>query len=505
MNRRALGGARLVIGLAAALPACAAAGAFALDPAGFFPAAGSIEVCPDAPLRLHFNSLPSLGAGRFVRVYAAEDRRLVAAIDVGSSVATQAIGGIPDFHYRPVILSGRDAQLFLPNPTLAYASSYYVTIDAGAFSVAGDPCAAISEPAAWSFKTRAAPPAADAGRLTVAADGTGDFCTLQGALDFLPVGSRAPTTIVLRAGTYTEIVAFANKHRVTILGADRRRTVLAYANNARFNPGNGNPYGSAAGAMGAGAKPRSIYHRGVFLADQADDLVLANLTIRNLTPQGGSQAEAIILNGGPSAHAVLKDVDLYSYQDTLQINGQAYVADCFITGDVDFLWGKGPCFFEDCTFRALRSGAYYAQVRNPAANHGFVFKRCGFDGAPGVVDNYLARIELNRFPASEVVLLDCTLGPSVGSAGWQLQGSPAGTRAPETLHFWEAGSRDPAGRPIDPSRRLAGSRQLDRTADAARIERYSDPVFVLGGAWDPRPMVRRLTPLPGSAAAAPGP
>jgi len=496
-HRRAPGRICLALGLAAALPAGVAAGPLPLDPAGFYPAAGSTEVCPDTRLRLHFSSQPSFGAGRFVRVYAAEDRRLVAAIDVGAPAATQAIGGISGFNYRPVLLAGGDAQLVLPNQALAYGSAYYVTVDAGAFSVAGEACAAIREPSVWSFKTRASPPAAGAARLTVAADGTGDFCTLQGALDFLPAGSRAPTTIVLRAGTYAEIVAFAGKHRVTIRGEDRHRSVLEYANNARFNPGNGNPYAPGAGPAAAGARPRGIYHRGVFLADQADELVLANLTIRNTTPQGGSQAEAIILNGGAGARAVLKDVDLTSYQDTLQINGQAYVEDCFITGDVDFLWGKGPCFFEDCTFRARRSGAYYTQVRNPAASHGFVFQRCVFDGAPGIRDNYLARIEMNRFPASEVVLLDCTLGPSVGAAGWQLQGSPPGIRAPGTIHFWESGSHDPAGRPIDPRPRLAGSRQLDGTADAALLARYADPIYVLGGSWDPRPEVRRLAAAPG--------
>src|SRR5208283_1609230 len=103
---------------------------------------------------------------------------------------------------------------------------------------------------------------------------------------------------------------------ITILGEDRHRSVLVYPNNARFNPGNDNPY---APAGGAGAKPHNLYHRGVFLADQADDLVLSHLTIRNSTPQGGSQAEAIILNGGAKARAILNDVDLYSYQDTLQI------------------------------------------------------------------------------------------------------------------------------------------------------------------------------------------
>ena len=119
----------------------------------------------------------------------------------------------------------------------------------------------------------------------------------------------------------------------------------------------------------------------MFLAHRVNDLVIANLTLHNTTPQGGSQAEAIILNGGPDAHAILANLDLYSFQDTLQINGQAYITNCYIEGDVDFMWGKGPCFFENCEAKSLRSNAYYTQIRNPATNHGYVYKDCKFDGA----------------------------------------------------------------------------------------------------------------------------
>ncbi len=386
-----------------------------------------------------------------------------------------------------MIVGDRSATIFPRNGELACGHTYYVTIDAGAFLAGTEPCAGLDRPTAWRFTTKAAPPAPGTTRLTVAADGSGDFCTVQGALDFIPKGNNRPTTILLRPGLYTEMVFFTDKNAITLLGENRRQCVIAYATNDRFNPAGGNPYAQRSNPSGEPLVGGHIYHRGVFLAHQVTDLTLANLTIRNTTPHGGSQAEAIILNGGPAAHAVLAGVDLYSYQDTLQINGQAYLRDCHIEGDVDFLWGRGPCFFEHCTLRELHSRAYYTQIRNPATNHGYVFLHCTFDGLPGVTDDYLSRIGTGRFPHSEVVLLHCVLGPAVNPVGWLLLGGREGDEHnPADIHFWEYDSRDERGRPVDTSRRMAGSRQLQEPADAATIADYRNPTWVLGGDWDPR-------------------
>jgi len=37
----------------------------------------------------------------------------------------------------------------------------------------------------------------------VAADGSGDFATVQGAVDFLPANSTTHTLLAIRNGTYT--------------------------------------------------------------------------------------------------------------------------------------------------------------------------------------------------------------------------------------------------------------------------------------------------------------
>jgi pectin methylesterase-like acyl-CoA thioesterase len=464
---------------------------------GLFPAAGAPRVCPDTPLRLTFSAPPgatgsasanaTLGSAGKIRIFNAADDSVVDTIDVSSPTAVKTIGGLSNYKYYPVIVTGNQATIYPKNGALAYGKTYYVTIDADVFKSENGGFAGLTGPYVWQFTTSAAPPAPGTRRLTVATNGTGDFCTVQGALDFIPDGNTTPTTILLRKGTYSEMVFFTDKHAITLLGEDRKQCIIAYATNDRFNPSSGNPFG------GANPNPSTerrqggaIYHRGVLLGHRVNDFVVANLTIRNTTPQGGSQAEAIILNGTTTARAILKDVDLYSYQDTLQINGQAYLNNCYIEGDVDFMWGRGPCFFENCTAHSLRSRAYYTQIRNPDTNHGFVYLRCTFDGAPDVKDNYLSRIATSRFPASEVVLLDCVFTSAVGGVAWQYQTPAGATPDSSKIHFWEFNSHTADGKPVDVSKRLAGSRQLKQPDDATTIENYSNPTFVLGNDWNPR-------------------
>ncbi len=429
-----------------------------LDPAPY-----AKDICPDAPLRVAFTMPPLKGAGK-IQVYDDSNDALTASIDVGAAMATQSIGGSPNYHYYPMTIADHEATLCLPNGALSYGKTYYIKIDPGAFKGSnGNAYGGIDNARDWKFSTKAAPPAAGTAKLIVAADGSGDFCTVQGALDSIPAGNTTPTTIFLRKGTYHEIIYFTNRHSITLLGEDRKESIITYANNANFN--------NAAGT----------YHRGVFLAHRVNDLVIANLTFRNTTPQGGSQAEAIILNGASNARAILAGVDLSSHQDTLQINGQAYVRNCHIEGDVDFMWGTGPCFFENCRCKSLRSNAYYTQIRNPATNHGYVYKNCVFDGSAGITGNFISRIDPSRFPASEVVLLDCVLSGAVSPVAWRLDVS---TNAP-TVRFWEYNSHDAEGKPLDMSKRLSVGKRLKLPEDKETTASYSDPTFVLGGDWNP--------------------
>ena len=119
--------------------------------------------------------------------------------------------------------------------------------------------------------TRRPPPGAS--RVTVAADGAGDFCTVQGAVDYIPAGNTAPVTISVAAGTYREIVAMPSKHSVTVRGEDRNASIISYPNNGALQI----PPGTTA-SMGT-------KWRAMFGVDGSNDLLIENITLWNPSPQ----------------------------------------------------------------------------------------------------------------------------------------------------------------------------------------------------------------------------
>ena len=173
------------------------------------PASGAAAVCVDTHLTLTFDQQPALGTAGTIRIYDAMDDKLVDTIDVGAPLNPQGyvFGGTPLQAY-PVLVTEKNATIYPHSGKLAYGRKYYVQIDAGVLNVGGMPYAGISGKTEWSFSTKPSAPPADAERITVAADGTGDFATVQGAIDFVPEKNIRPRTILLRKGVYTEIVRF---------------------------------------------------------------------------------------------------------------------------------------------------------------------------------------------------------------------------------------------------------------------------------------------------------
>jgi pectin methylesterase-like acyl-CoA thioesterase len=308
----------------------------------------------------------------------------------------------------------------------------------------------------------------------VAGDGSGDFNTVQGAVDFLPATPPGRITIFLKNGRYEEIVYFRQKRDITFAGESRDGVVIGYANNERFN---GPPPGVA-----TNEKPGTFpYRRAVFHADRSTGIQIVNLTIENTTPVGGSQAEALLLSGGRN---LVSRATLLSHQDTVQFNDSVYIEDSLIVGDTDFLWGRGPAFFRNVVMRQQSAGPFM-WVRSTSASHGFIFDRCTFEtsAAAQSAAPYLAR-NTAAYPDSEVVLLDAKLGP-INPAAWML---PAEASA---MRYWEFASTSIAtGAAADVGQRHPASRQLDAIRDAETIANYRNPAYVLDG-WMPSVAVGR--------------
>lgn len=444
----------------------------AIAATGFETPNNTTGVCIDTPLRITFNQTPQAGTTGSVNIYRADGTLFDSvdlSVDTNANVAGQQqqrqIGGASvAFNYYPVTINGNTASIYL-HQKLEYNQTYYVTIDPGVITDASDaPFAGISDPNVWRFTTKVAAPAAGTKRLTVASNSSGDFCTVQGAVDFVPNSSSGGrVTINVMKGTYDEIVYVrSSKPPITVHGENRNQTVIQYANNNNLN-------GVVSGLW-----------RALFGVDAAD-FILDNITLRNTTPKGGSQAEAF---RGNNQRILLNHVNLMSFQDTLLLQGKGFVNDSYIEGDVDFTWGAGTVYFRNCELRAVSAGSYYSQIRN-TTNFGNVYVNCRLTRAPGVPDNsaYLSRIDPDDFPNSQVIFIDALMDNHIKPEGW-LFNNPNNAPVPANypnIRFWEYNSRDiNTGLPVDVSQRHPLSRQL--TAEEAAF--YRNPANVLGG-WVP--------------------
>lgn len=444
-----------------------------------FSVPGRTGACVDAPLRITFPAPPALGSSGAIEVWRADGTladRIEAARakddkkNIGGAVSDT---GLPhDFSYESITIDGRTASVH-PHRQLEYGQSYYVTVDPGVFTG----FEGVQDPGSWRFTTRKPPH--QSRHLTVSAAGKGDFCTVQGAIDAVPLGNDRPVTIDVRPGVYTEIVYVReDRPHLTVRGAGTRRTVIQYANNDLRNGDKALSNGGPADVCPRRVLETSDIHncwRAMFGVD-APDFRMSDLTLHNTTPDGGSQAEAF---RGNNERIALERVDLRSHQDTLRLQGKGFVTDSRISGDTDFVWGTGTVFVQDSVLESTDAG-YISQSRNDATRPGAVFVRTRLTRAPGVPDGsvVLSRSAVWRFTHSQAVFIDTAMDAHIAPVGWQIDPNDCAQAA--SLSFWEYRSTDLGGRAIDTSGRLACSRRL--TAEEA--ERWSEPSFVLGG-WNP--------------------
>ncbi len=422
------------------------------EPGPFFPAPDSTDQCPDPSIRLRFDGTPRLGSNGSIRVYdAANPGSPVAQVNLGTSQITDTIGGSQFNLPRPAFVDGNEAIFVLPSAGLEYGHTYYVTVDQGAITGPNGDGVSISDPEQWRFTVADSAPSNNT-ELRVALDGTGQFCSIQGAIN---AAASNGTTVTIEPGAYYGVVYFKGKNGLSLIGTDRETTRIAGVNNNNLNP--------------------STRGRALFGTEDISALTIENLTIENQTPQGGSQAEALALLS--CDQCIVRNCTVHSLQDTLLWSGRIYAEDSLIEGNVDYIWGTGAAYFNRCEIKTIGRQGYNVQARNSNSNYGYVFVDSQLTSDPGISGDVLARIDVSAYPNSHVAYIDCEMGSHISAAGWTVTGG-GNTSG---LRFWEYQSRSPGGNLVNTSQRTAGSRQLNES-EAAQMR---DAGVVLNG-WDPR-------------------
>lgn len=409
------------------------------------------NVCTDTLLRVQFNSTNvALGTGT-LSIYDSWGN-LVDTIDLSLNAPNNAqirtIGG-GNYYAYPVIIRSNTATIYPHSGVLSPDTTYYVLMDTGFFKdTTGASIVGITNPAIWRFTTKPTlPDPYVITNIVVAADGSGDFATVQGAIDWIPINAGLPYTVQIKKGVYEEINRIpTGKNNITFVGEGWRETIITYANNNTFQ------------REIAGTATRCMFYAG------GNDLVFKNITFTNSTPQGGSQAEAMRVQG---VRIMFDNCNFCSYQDTILINSayssSGFFNKCLVQGDVDFIWGSGIGFFTNCEIRAMQrpgnGSGIYTQARTPAETYGFIFVDCLVScSAPGMTNWSLGRDAGNSYPYGNVAWINCRMDSHISPAGW----TDGGLTDKSTLRFWEYRSTDLTGTNLIPTnQRVPWSRQLE--------------------------------------------
>ncbi len=318
----------------------------------------------------------------------------------------------------------------------------------------------------------------------ISPDKTGQFTTITDALASIPDTYTDKITIYIHKGVYKEQVVITHPG-ITFIGDSQKDTVLTYDLSANM-------------MMDDGMK-RGTFRTYSCLIDTYD-ITFLNLTVANTAGPGPAAAQAIALYADGD-RLMFDSCRFLGNQDTLftgplppkeiepngfigpkqfapRINGRHYYRNCYIEGDVDFVFGSATAYFEQCEFfsknihQAVNS--YVTAASTPQGQpYGYVMKDCRFTGSCPPASCYLGRPWREY---AKTVLIDCHMGDHIFPEGWHDWGK---TQAHDTCFYAEYNSLGP------------GSGQDFRPDWIRRLKREQLPLYsreaVLSGddGWSP--------------------
>lgn len=247
-------------------------------------------------------------------------------------------------------------------------------------------------------------------------NGNGDFHSLTDALNSVTEGEAVE--ILIKNGVYKEKIII-DKPNITLLGEDRDKTILTYDDGAFKPDETGNPMGTF--------KTASIK-----VTSNAENFSAQNIHFENNAGMGDivGQAVALYLD---CDKATIKDCKLTSRQDTLltspmhedigrdpYILNRQYFENCYIEGDVDFIFGGAVAVFKDCEIFSLNrnqeiNGYLTAACTSVKRKYGYVFFNCRLKGNASKGTVYLGRPWREY---AKTVFIDCTMDEHINEKGF---------------------------------------------------------------------------------------
>ena len=319
--------------------------------------------------------------------------------------------------------------------------------------------------------------------LTVSKDGSGDYTTVQAAIDAVAEGETA--TIMVKAGTYEGMVKVGLRTKpstkcISLIGEGMDKTIITAAN------GKNN--------IGSGKDVRDYATLAVF----APDFYAQDICIQNTGGKAAGQALALHMDGDRSTFYRCK---ITGYQDTHRTKKgvRSYYKECVIEGATDYIYAGGTCWFEHCTLNCVAGGyitapediTYYTTASDGTTKIwlGFIFNECTVTKASGVSDK---SVSLGRCWGAEKcgsMFLNCQLNNIIKAAGWETMGGNDGTKS----YYAEYKSKNGSAL-ADVSNRISWSHQLtdadyQKVNTWAKVDAAYRAINTSASAFDPESVI----------------
>lgn len=304
--------------------------------------------------------------------------------------------------------------------------------------------------------------------VVVALDGSGNFTSLQAAVNAAPSNSTTPYRILVRKGKYIEKVTIpVSKPFLYVIGEGINEVVFSWDDYA--------------------GKPGVTEIATITI--NSNDCVFMNMTIENSwgRKNDGPQALAVKATGD---RIIFKNCKMVSGQDTVMAHGNGkrqYFRNCYIDGNTDYIYGSAIAVFDSCVlFNRDRvdgstSSVFTAASTPSGQTYGYVFRDCLLPNNNGQTAYTLGRPWGNSEPPhtseTKVVFLNCRMGTTVKPERWQVWSSGTNT---SLITYAEYKTRYFNGGLVDLSKRVSWSKEF--------TDEEAAPYFVnsnMFGSWDP--------------------
>ncbi|NTE04908.1 pectin esterase [Agrobacterium tumefaciens] len=294
------------------------------------------------------------------------------------------------------------------------------------------------------LKTNAQDPKYPA-EITVSQDGSGNYKTIQEAVNSVRDLGEKEVKIFVKNGIYQEKLMIPSwKNNISIIGENKEKTIITFNDYSGKINLNKDAFGN---------EKMSTYTSYSVLV-QGNDCILENLTIINSSGRVG-QAVALHVEGD---RFVAKNCSFLGNQDTLYAateRSRQYYLNCYIEGTTDFIFGEATAIFQNCEVKSLSDSYVTAAASSKNQKFGFVFLDCKL-----IADQSVNKVYLGRpwRPFAKTVFIRCALGKHILPEGWNpWKGDKMFPDKEKTTFYAEYKS---TGEGASPATRLSWSKQL---------------------------------------------